>query len=41
MFVQKVRHGGFLGYGGKMPPYSQEKLTDQDLGDLLELLGVP
>ncbi|WP_437979170.1 c-type cytochrome [Sorangium sp. So ce295] len=41
VFVEKVRHGGFLGYGGEMPPFSLEKLTDQDLGDLLELLGVP
>jgi thiosulfate dehydrogenase len=41
VFVEKVRHGGFLGYGGQMPPFSQETLTDQDLGDMLSYLGVP
>lgn len=40
VFVQKVRHGGFLGYGGEMPPFSAERLSDQDLGDLLAFLGV-
>src|SRR5262249_13594755 len=22
VFIEKIRHGGFLGYGGNMPPYS-------------------
>jgi thiosulfate dehydrogenase len=33
--VEKVRHGGFLGYGGQMPPFSRELLSDEELGDLL------
>ncbi len=41
LLVEKVRHGGFLGYGGQMPPYSRESLSDQALGDLLALFGVP
>ncbi len=36
VFVEKVRHGGFVGYGGQMPPFSSESLSEQDLGDLLE-----
>jgi thiosulfate dehydrogenase len=40
VFIEKVRHGGFLGYGGDMPPFSLEVLTDDDLSDLLEALGV-
>jgi thiosulfate dehydrogenase len=41
VFVEKVRHGGFVGYGGEMPPFSVEKLSDQDLGDILAFLGIP
>ncbi len=41
VFTEKVRHGTFLGYGGQMPPFSLEALTDQDIGDLLAHLGVP
>lgn len=41
VFVEKVRHGGFIGYGGEMPPFSLEKLSDQDLGDIIAFLGVP
>jgi thiosulfate dehydrogenase len=41
VFVEKVRHGGFIGYGGEMPPFSVEKLSDQDLSDILAFLGVP
>jgi len=40
VFTEKIRHGLFLGYGGVMPPFSQELLTDQDVSDLLEALGV-
>jgi thiosulfate dehydrogenase len=41
VFVEKTRHGGFLGYGGQMPPLSAERLSDQDVADLLAYLGVP
>jgi thiosulfate dehydrogenase len=41
VFVEKVRHGGFVGYGGEMPLFSVEKLSDQDLSDMLAFLGVP
>lgn len=41
VFVEKIRHGGFLGAGGQMPPFSAEKLSDQQVGDVLALLGVP
>lgn len=40
VFIEKVRHGPFLGYGGSMPPFSVETLTDPDLADVLEALGV-
>ena len=35
VFVEKIRHGTFLGYAGSMPPYSKEALSDADLSDLL------
>lgn len=37
--IEKVRHGPFLGYGGSMPPFSEEVLGHQELGDILEYLG--
>jgi len=40
IFTEKIRHGLFLGYGGLMPPFSTELLSDQDVSDLLEALGV-
>ncbi len=40
VFTEKIRHGLFLGYGGVMPPFSAELLSDQDVSDLLEALGV-
>ena len=40
VFVEKVRHGVFLGYSGTMPPFSVEALSDADLGALLAYLGV-
>ena len=40
VFVEKVRHGGFLGYGGNMPPFSKEALSDADLGALVAFLGL-
>jgi len=40
VFIEKTRHGGFLGYGGQMPPFSLEVLPDTDLSDRLTFLGV-
>jgi len=40
IFIEKVRHGSFLGYGGDMPPYSLEAMGDTDLSDLLTYLGL-
>jgi thiosulfate dehydrogenase len=40
IFTEKIRHGLFLGYGGVMPPFSAELLSDEDVSDLLEALGV-
>lgn len=39
-FVEKVRHGAFLGLYGSMPPYSVEAMSDADLGALLSFLGL-
>jgi sulfite reductase beta subunit-like hemoprotein len=40
VFVEKIRHGAFLGAGGPMPPFSMETLSDQDVGDILTFLCV-
>lgn len=40
VFIEKTRHGGFFGYGGAMPPFSTEVLSDAELSDILEALGV-
>lgn len=40
VFVEKIRHGAFLGAGGNMPLFSMEKLSNQDVGDILTFLGV-
>ncbi|WP_437573636.1 c-type cytochrome [Sorangium sp. So ce887] len=40
VFVEKVRHGSFIGYGGQMPPFSAEVLSDEELGDLLSFYGL-
>jgi thiosulfate dehydrogenase len=40
IFTEKIRHGLFLGYGGVMPPFSAELLSDQDVSDVLEAMGV-
>jgi thiosulfate dehydrogenase len=40
IFIEKIRHGGFLSYGGVMPPFSQEVLTDAQLAGLLTYLGL-
>lgn len=41
VFIEKTRHGTFFGYGGQMPPFSLESLSDADLADVLTYLGVP
>jgi len=38
--IEKVRHGKFFGYGGDMPPFSSEVLSDAELSDILEALGL-
>ena len=40
VFIEKIRHGGFYGYGGSMPPFSREVLIDADVGDLLEFFSL-
>jgi len=40
IFTEKIRHGLFLGYDGVMPPFSTEVLSDSELSDVLEALGV-
>lgn len=40
VFVEKARHGVFLGYAGTMPPFSKEVLSDEQMGALLAFLGV-
>jgi thiosulfate dehydrogenase len=40
VFTEKVRHGLFLGYGGDMPPFSAEVLSNEDLADVMEYLGI-
>jgi len=39
VFIEKIRHGLFLGYGGVMPPFSIEVLSDAEVSDVLEGLG--
>jgi thiosulfate dehydrogenase len=36
--IEKVRHGRFFNIGGDMPLFSQEALSDEDLGALLSYL---
>jgi thiosulfate dehydrogenase len=40
VFNEKIRHGVFLGYGGTMPPLSAERLSDTEVSDVLQALGV-
>lgn len=37
--IEKVRHGAFLGYSGRMPPFSAEVLPDDELADIAAFLG--
>lgn len=41
VFVEKIRHGGFAGYAGQMPPFSKEVLSDEDIGNLFGFFGLP
>jgi thiosulfate dehydrogenase len=41
VFVEKTRHGLFFGYGGEMPPFPDQALSDDDIADILAYLGVP
>lgn len=38
--AEKVRHGPFLGYGGIMPPFSKEVMTDEEIAGLLTFFGL-
>jgi thiosulfate dehydrogenase len=40
VFNEKIRHGSFLGYGGTMPPLSTERLSDAEISDVLQALGI-
>lgn len=40
VFVEKVRHGGFITYSGEMPPFAIEKLSDAELADILQYLDL-
>lgn len=40
VFIEKTRHGVFFGYGGSMPPFSVETLSDTELALVLEYLGM-
>jgi thiosulfate dehydrogenase len=35
VLIEKIRHGGFRGYGGSMPPFSEETLTDEQIAGIL------
>jgi cytochrome c len=39
VFVEKTRHGSFLGFAGFMPPFSTELLSDQDVADIVSYLS--
>ncbi len=39
--IEKIRHGRFFGIGGTMPFFSEETLSDADIGDLLAFLDLP
>jgi thiosulfate dehydrogenase len=41
VFIEKTRNGLFRGYGGTMPPFSVEVLSDEELADVLSYLEVP
>lgn len=37
--IEKIRHGRYFGVGGRMPLFSEEVLSDGEVGDLLAWLG--
>jgi len=39
--IEKIRHGRFFGIGGTMSFYSEETLSDAEIGDLLAFLDLP
>lgn len=39
VFLEKTRHGAFLGFAGVMPPFSTQTLSDQELNDLVTFLN--
>jgi thiosulfate dehydrogenase len=41
VFVEKVRHGSFLGVAGSMPPFSTEVLSDAQVAEIPAYLKVP
>ncbi len=38
--IEKVRHGPFFGVGGVMPFFAREFLSDEELADVLEYVGL-
>jgi thiosulfate dehydrogenase len=38
IIVARIRRGGFYGIGGDMPPFSLEKLSDDDVADILSFM---
>jgi thiosulfate dehydrogenase len=39
--TEATRHGRFFGIGGQMPFFSVERLSDEDISDILAYLGLP
>jgi thiosulfate dehydrogenase len=40
MFIEKARHGAFLGLYGNMPPFSTERVSDAELAGLVVHYGL-
>ena len=40
IFIEKIRHGGFLGYTGRMPPFAREVMDDASIADILSMLAL-
>jgi thiosulfate dehydrogenase len=38
IIVARIRRGGFYGIGGDMPPFSLERISDEDISDILAFL---
>ncbi len=39
VFVEKTRHGAFLGFAGVMPPFSTQVLSTADIADVVSYLN--